>query len=128
MSQSEHSPVVVGLMYPTDWETRPREQLDADLTALTAIDPRIEVVHARYLDTSELRGRRGADPTADFRSEAPELTARADARPSLALRSSWPWTCPSMLPGSRRSCGGSRGWALGSASWPPPGWPMPGSG
>ncbi len=74
MSQPERTPVVVGVMYPTDWETRSPELLEADLSALAAIDPRIEVLQARYLETSELRGRRGADPTLDLRDEAPALT------------------------------------------------------
>lgn len=73
MTQAQHASLVVGILYPTDWEVRPRELLDADLAALAAIDPRIEVVEARYVETSELRGRRGADPTADLRGEAPEV-------------------------------------------------------
>ena len=75
MSQPELTPVVVGVLYPTDWETRPRELLEADLQQLAAIDPRIEVIEARYLETSELRGQRGADPTRDLRHLAPPLTA-----------------------------------------------------
>ncbi len=66
--------VVVGIIYPTDWETRPRELLEADLQQLAALDPRIEVLEARYLETSELRGQRGADPTSDLRHLAPSLT------------------------------------------------------
>lgn len=104
MSRSEQSPVVVGIMYPTDWETRPREQLDADLSALTAIDPRIELVHARYLDTSELRGRRGADPTADLRSEAPQLTAElqdALTRVEVVLAMDLPFDVAQLAPNLR---------------------------
>ncbi len=104
MSQPEHSPVVVGILYPTDWEVRPRELLDADLAALAAIDARIEVIEARYLETSELRGRRGADPAADLRSEAPELPPQvreALARVEVVLAMDLPFDVGQLAPNLR---------------------------
>src|ERR1700759_407758 len=91
-------------MYPTDWETRPRELLEADLAALMAIDPRIEVVHARYLESSELRGRRGADPAADLRSEAPELIPElrdALARVEIVVAMDLPFDVGQLAPNLR---------------------------
>ncbi len=67
-------PLVIGIMYPQAWEARPRSELDADLARLAQIDPRIEVLDVRYVDPDELRTMRGAQPTADFRRLAPELT------------------------------------------------------
>lgn len=67
--------IPVGIMYPAEWEARPREQLDADLARVLAVDPRLDIVDVRYVDPDPLRTRRGADPAADLRAEAPELTA-----------------------------------------------------
>lgn len=52
--------VVVGITYPSAWEQRPQEELDADLDRLRAIDPRIEVVDVRYVEPDAVRTRRGA--------------------------------------------------------------------
>jgi phosphoglycerate dehydrogenase-like enzyme len=104
VSQPEHPSVVVGILYPTDWEVRPRELLDADLAALAAIDPRLEVIEARYLESSELRGRRGADPAADLRSEAPELSpALRDAlgRVEVVLAMDLPFDVGQLAPNLR---------------------------
>ena len=67
-------PLFIGLMYPAEWEVRPRRQLDEDLAALAALDPSIELVDVRYVEDSELRSQRGASPTADLRHLAPTLT------------------------------------------------------
>lgn len=104
MAQPALTPVVVGILYPTDWETRPREQLEADLAALKAIDPRIEVIQARYLESSELRGRRGADPAADLRSEAPELIPElldALARVEIVVAMDLPFDVGQLAPNLR---------------------------
>ncbi len=104
MTLPEHPSVVVGILYPTDWETRPRELLDADLSALASIDPRIEVLEARYLESSELRGRRGADPTGDFRSEAPELPSNvrdALARAEIVVAMDLPFDVGQLAPNLR---------------------------
>jgi phosphoglycerate dehydrogenase-like enzyme len=101
LSQPEPTSVVVGIIYPTDWETRPRELLEADLQQLAALDPRVEVLEARYLETSELRGQRGADPTLDLRHLAPELSARqreAFARVEVVVAMDLPFDVAELAP------------------------------
>src|SRR5919108_3379690 len=49
--------VVVAIMYPPHWDTRPADELERDVRALTGIDARIEVVDARYVDPDALRTR-----------------------------------------------------------------------
>ena len=72
---SDPGDVVVGLMYPAAWETRSRALIDADHARLAAVDPRVELREVRYIESGELRTRRGADPAADLRHLAPPLTA-----------------------------------------------------
>jgi phosphoglycerate dehydrogenase-like enzyme len=67
-------PLVIGIMYRPDYEARPRSAIDADLALLAGIDPRIELLDVRYVEPDELRTQRGANPGADFRDRAPELT------------------------------------------------------
>ena len=56
------APIVVGIMYPGEWELRPREEFERDIAALKAVDPRIEVLDVRYSETEQLRTQRGAKP------------------------------------------------------------------
>ena len=63
--------LVVGVMYPTEFDDR-FEQHMADLAA---VDPRIEIVVASYLEPSELRSGRGVPPYDAVRHLAPPLTA-----------------------------------------------------
>lgn len=70
----ESPPVVVGIMFPAAWDTRPPEVVESDLAKLRGLDPRIEVLDVRYVEPSELRTRRGAAPHEDLRHLAPELT------------------------------------------------------
>ena len=62
-------------MYPAGWESRSRAQVEADLARLAAVDPRVALLEVRYVESGELRTRRGADPAADLRHLAPSLTA-----------------------------------------------------
>jgi phosphoglycerate dehydrogenase-like enzyme len=101
MSANETQPVVVGVMYPAHWETRPREVLEADFAKLTALDPRIEIVDVRYVEPDELRTRRGAAPDADFRHLAPALTPeqqQAFSRVEIALAMDLPFDVASLAP------------------------------
>jgi phosphoglycerate dehydrogenase-like enzyme len=97
-------PAVVAIMYPPNWDTRPAEQLERDIQALAGIDPRIEVVDARYVDPDALRTRRGADPTADLRAEAPAIddaVRRALARAEIALAQDLPFDVATLAPNLR---------------------------
>lgn len=88
-------------MYPPQWDTRPREQLDADLRALAAVDPRVEVVDARYIEPADLRTRRGADPDADLRHLAPPLppeVGEALARAEVVLAMDLPFDVATHAP------------------------------
>jgi phosphoglycerate dehydrogenase-like enzyme len=101
---SETRPVVVGVMYPAAWETRPREVLEADLAELADIDPRIEVVDVRYVEPDQLRSRRGAAPTTDFRHLAPTLTPeqqQAFSRVEVVLAMDLPFDVARVAPNLR---------------------------
>ena len=101
---SETRPVVVGVMYPAAWETRPREVLAADLAALAEIDPRIEIVDVRYVEPDTLRTRRGAAPTTDFRHLAPALTPQqqqAFSRVEVVLAMDLPFDVARLAPNLR---------------------------
>ena len=63
-------PVVVGVLYPRDWN----RDIDAHLDRLAAIDPRIEVVDEPYSEPEESRSGRGVPPYDDVRDLAPALT------------------------------------------------------
>ena len=65
---------MVGIMYPEEWEMRPRNEFTRDISALRGIDPRIEVVDVRYCESEQLRTQRGAFPEADYRDRCPALT------------------------------------------------------
>ena len=71
---TKQGPLVIGLMYPEDYEARPRQELDDDLAELRAIDPAIEITEIRFVDSYELRTQRGASPGADLRHLSPPLT------------------------------------------------------
>lgn len=63
-------PFVVGILYPTWWNN----DLDEQVAALQAIDPRIEVIVEAYEESSELRTARGHPPWDDHVHLAPELS------------------------------------------------------
>ena len=97
-------PLVVAIMYPEEYETRPRQELEDDLTALRAIDPAIEIIDVRYVDSYELRTRRGASPGADLRHLAPALTpAQHDAfsRVEVVLAQDLPFDVATVAPNLR---------------------------
>lgn len=99
-----NAPVTIGITYPAAWEVRPRAELDADLEMLRGLDPRIDVVDVRYADPDDLRVRRSAEPTADLRAEAPELTAEqrdAFARVEIVLAQDLPFDVATVAPNLR---------------------------
>jgi phosphoglycerate dehydrogenase-like enzyme len=95
---------VIGVMYPEDYEVRPRQELDDDLAALRAIDPAIEVIEVRYFESTDLRTRRGSSPGADLRHEAPALTPAqrtAFNRVAVALTLDLPFDVATVAPNLR---------------------------
>jgi phosphoglycerate dehydrogenase-like enzyme len=102
VTTQEPGPVVVGIMYPAFWETRPAEELEADFAKLTALG--VEIVDVRYIDPPELRTKRGAAPLEDFRHLAPELTAEqreAFARVEVVLAMDLPFDVATLAPNLR---------------------------
>jgi phosphoglycerate dehydrogenase-like enzyme len=97
-------PLVIGIMYPEDYEARPRQELDDDLAELRALDPAIEIIEVRYVDSTELRTQRGSSPGADLRHLAPELTpAQRDAfsRVAVVLTLDLPFDVATVAPNLR---------------------------
>ncbi|MGR6999729.1 NAD(P)-dependent oxidoreductase [Yinghuangia aomiensis] len=92
-----NAPLVVGIMHPPTWDARPPERVAADIDALRALDPRIEIVDCRYVEDFALRterGRPGSAADAELRSRAPELTPGqidALARVEVALVADLPF-------------------------------------
>jgi phosphoglycerate dehydrogenase-like enzyme len=71
--------VAVAVLIPDAWDTRPQERVAADLHALAALDPRIDVIELKYVDPDGMRSKRGADPGADLRHLIPPLTPEQQA-------------------------------------------------
>ena len=97
-------PLVIGVMYPEEYETRPRRELDDDLAALRAIDPGIEIIEVRYVESTELRTRRGSSPGADLRHLSPALTPSQSAalrRVDVALAQDLPFDVAAVAPNLR---------------------------
>ena len=64
-------PLVVGVLYPSEWNL----DFDRHLAELAAIDPRIEIVVEPYEEPTELRSGRGVPPYDAVRHLTPVLTA-----------------------------------------------------
>lgn len=98
------APIVVGIMYPEEWELRPREEFERDIAALRAVDARIEVLDVRYTESEQLRTQRGAKPNEDYRQLCPELTQQqldAFARVEIALAMDLPFEVATIAPNLR---------------------------
>ena len=101
---ASEGPLVIGIMYPAEYEVRPRHELERDLEALQAIDPRIELVDVRYVEDNALRTQRGASPGADLRHLAPDLTPEqldAFSRVEVVLTQDLPFDVGSIAPNLR---------------------------
>ncbi|MGC0423318.1 D-2-hydroxyacid dehydrogenase [Embleya sp. AB8] len=113
-------PIVVGIMYPPAWDIRPAHVLAAELAAVRALDPRLEVVDCRYADSDDLRiarGRPGAAIDPELRARAPELTAEQHAllaRVEVALVADLPFGVAALAPRLRwvQSCAAGNGQLL----------------
>ena len=66
-------PVVVGVFYPPAWYGDRAGFADA-VAALTAIDPRVEIVVETYAEPHELRSARGKPDADQHRDAAPPLS------------------------------------------------------
>jgi phosphoglycerate dehydrogenase-like enzyme len=98
------APIVVGIMYPEEWELRPRAEFERDLAALKAVDTRIEILDVRYTESEELRTQRGAKPDEDYRQLCPEMTQQqrdAFARVEIVLAMDLPFDVATIAPNLR---------------------------
>ncbi|MYW02545.1 D-2-hydroxyacid dehydrogenase, partial [Streptomyces sp. SID3343] len=101
-------------------DIRPAEALAADLDAVRALDPRIEVVDCRYVEPDDLRtarGRPGAAADPELRSRAPKPTDdQLDllARAEIALVADLPFEVATLAPNLRwvQSCAAGNGQLL----------------
>ncbi|WP_331766817.1 D-2-hydroxyacid dehydrogenase [Embleya sp. NBC_00896] len=116
----DQAPIVVGILYPPGWDIRPAHVLAADLAAVRALDPRIEIVDCRYVESAALRtarGRPGAETDPELRGQAPELTDEqraALARVEVALVADLPFDVSALAPNLRwvQSCAAGNGQLL----------------
>ncbi|MEU0938571.1 D-2-hydroxyacid dehydrogenase [Embleya sp. NPDC005971] len=116
----EAAPIVVGIMYPAGWDIRPAHVLAADLDAVRALDPRLEIVDCRYVEPEGLRtarGRPGAADRPELRDLAPVLTAEQRdllARAEIVLVADLPFDVADLAPRLRwvQSCAAGNGQLL----------------
>ncbi|MFF7247150.1 D-2-hydroxyacid dehydrogenase [Embleya sp. NPDC008237] len=116
----EQRPIVVGIMYPSAWDIRPASELAADLDAVRALDPRLEIVDCRYVEPEELRTARGRPDAATrpaLRELAPVLTAEQRnllARAEIVLVADLPFDVADLAPRLRwvQSCAAGNGQLL----------------
>lgn len=97
-------PVVVGIMYPPEWEARPQHEHTADIDTLAGIDSCLEVIHCGYVDPGDLRTQRGSSPDADLRHLAPPVTdeqREALARVEIVLTQDLPFDVGQLAPNLR---------------------------
>jgi phosphoglycerate dehydrogenase-like enzyme len=102
MDRSE--PLVVGVLFPRSWDTRPADAVDADFRRLETLHPSIEVLELPYTEPHSLRSQRGAAPTADLRRLAPELSPdqrQAFGRVEVVLTIDLPFDTPGHAPNLR---------------------------
>jgi len=72
-SRSDAPPVVVGLLYPTEWYGD-REAFAAEVELLERLDARVQVLVESYVEPHQLRSARGKPGAEQLRSDAPTLT------------------------------------------------------
>jgi phosphoglycerate dehydrogenase-like enzyme len=92
--------VVIGIMYPEEWYGS-ADGLQAEIAALEAMDPRIEVVVERYDEPHDLRSARGKPDAPDLRDRAPALTdaqAAAFERVHIAVVIDLPYDVRAVAP------------------------------
>ena len=95
-----NEPLVVGVLYPQEWNG----DLAEDLDRLRSIDPRIEVVAETYAEPDETRSGRGVPPYDDIMHLMPELTdaqRRAFARIECCIAIDLPFDVASVAPNLR---------------------------
>jgi len=93
-------PVIVGILYPPEWYGAP-EALATEISAIEALDPRIEVLVERYDEPHELRSARGKPDAPDLRAEAPSLSdsqRAALARVDVAIAIDLPYDVRDVAP------------------------------
>jgi phosphoglycerate dehydrogenase-like enzyme len=93
-------PVVVGVLYPPEWYGDPQD-FAAEVSALEAIDPRVEVVVESYVEPHDLRTARGREHDAALRDLAPALSdaqQRTLARVDVAVAIDLPFDVATVAP------------------------------
>ena len=88
------------MFYPSEWHGDP-ESLAAEMSALEAVDPRVEVVIERYLEPEDLRSARGRPHDAALRDLAPPLSdaqRQAFARVEVAVTVDLPFDVATVAP------------------------------
>ncbi|MCD9624357.1 D-2-hydroxyacid dehydrogenase [Rhabdothermincola salaria] len=68
----DSEPVVVAILHPPEW-CGSEGEFDAAVAALEAVDPRVEVVQATYVEDHERRSARGLDTDPSLRADAPPV-------------------------------------------------------
>lgn len=101
MAPSPSSPVLVGVLYPSEWFGAP-EAFAAEIARLEDLDARVQVVAEPYLEPHELRSARGKPGADRLRADAPALTDRQRevfGRLDVALAIDLPFDVSAVAPG-----------------------------
>ncbi len=94
-------PIEVLVAYPMAWETRPSGEVERDAALLRAMDDRIRVTFAEYVEPQALRTLRGKPPYDEARAAAPALTpaqASAFAKAEIVLSLDLPFDIGQVAP------------------------------
>jgi phosphoglycerate dehydrogenase-like enzyme len=96
----ESTPVVVGVLYPTEWYGD-REAFAVEVERLERLDPRVRVVVESYVEPHQLRSARGKPGADRLRADAPALTdgqRAAFAQLDVALAIDLPFDVAAIAP------------------------------
>ena len=107
-------PIEVMIAYPMSWETRPMDEVERDAALLRAMDERINVTFAEYVEPGSLRIMRGQPPLDEARKLAPIVTknqARALATAEVVLSLDLPFDTDQLAPNLKwvQACGAGVG-------------------
>lgn len=100
MSDATPTPLVIGILYPAAWYGD-RDGFAAEVRALEALDPRIEVLVEGYDEPTELRSARGRGDHDQLRAQAPVLSDAQRAvlaRAEVALAIDLPFDIATLAP------------------------------
>src|SRR3569833_3063473 len=108
------APIEVMIAYPMSWETRPMAEVERDAAMFRAIDGRITITFAEFVEPQALRTLRGQPPFDEARAQAPVVTEAqkaAFAKAEIVLSLDIPFDTDRLAPNLKwvQACGAGVG-------------------